>query len=64
LHTDRVRGKPGGKEKANRGKKEKEEVEGGREGENEEKIKRDEEKRRYIRPVRLRDCAKIRRRYF
>jgi hypothetical protein len=62
----RVREKPGGREKANRGKKRERGRRGrGRKGEKEEKRKRDEEKRRCIRPVRLRVCAKIsRRRYF
>ena len=49
-----VREKPGGREKANRGKKERE----GEEGEKEkEKRKRKKEKRRCIRPVWLRVCA-------
>jgi hypothetical protein len=49
-----VREKPGGREKANRGKKERE----GEEGEEEkEKRKRQEEKQRCMRPVRLRVCV-------
>jgi hypothetical protein len=50
-----VREKPGGREEANRGKKERE----GEEGEEEKEKRKRKEERRCIRPVRLRVCADI-----